>query len=159
MRDIIMDSFKLGLGAIDLTREQAAKLVDRIEAMYPDEVKDGRRMVDDLVAAAEENAGRVRKRIEEEVAKAVKEQRLVPQEDLKELAANVKELAKSVAKVSKQAAKNATTCAKRLGKSVAKRSAPKKGVQKKGAAKRAAKRPAKPAKAATAAGKPKPRRR
>jgi len=125
MRDIIMDSFKLGLGAIELTREQAERLVTRLDAMYPDEIKDARRMVEELLEESQKNAVKVQNRIEAEVDKAIKAQRLVPEDDLKELAANVRELAKQTSKiavhVTRVAAKQATF---RIVRKVAKRSAP-----------------------------------
>ena len=99
MRDIIMDSFKLGLGAIELTREQAERLVTRLDAMYPDEIKDGQRMIDELLEESQKNAVKVQQRIEAEVGKAIRAQRLVPEDDLKELAANVRELAKQTSKI------------------------------------------------------------
>lgn len=140
MRDIIMDSFKLGLGAIDLTREQAEKLVTRLDAMYPDEIKDGRRMIEELLEESQKNAEKVRQRIEAEVDKAIKTQKLVPEDDLKELAANVRELAKQTQKiavhVSKVAAKQAKLHGLKGTKNVVKRRAPKKAPQKKTKAKR-----------------------
>lgn len=122
MREIIMDSFKLGLGAIDLTREQAEKLVKRLDAIYPDEIKDGRRMVDDLLKQAEKNSKKVQERIEKEVDRAIKAQKLVDEKDLKELAANVRDLAKTTSKLARKTAKKRKKAAKKAAKSPKKKS-------------------------------------
>ena len=86
MKEILMDTFKLGLGAMDMTRQQAAKLVDKLQERYPSEIKDGRKMINDLVKQAEVNAKKMQKQVEDEVVKAIKKQKLVDENDLKELA-------------------------------------------------------------------------
>jgi polyhydroxyalkanoate synthesis regulator phasin len=152
MRDIIMDSFKLGLGAIELTREQAERLVARLDAMYPDEIKDGRRMIEELFEESQKNAEKVRQRIEAEVSRAIKAQKLVPEENLKELAANVRELARQTQKIAVHVSKVAVRQAKQhVAKKVPKRTAPKK-------TKKAPKTAAKRSKKARRTGKAKRRR-
>ncbi len=135
MKDVLMDMFKLGVGAADLTREQAEALVARLQERYKDEITDGRAMVDDLLKQAEENSQKFRARVKSEVDKAIQEQKLVDEQDLKELAANVEELARTTQKVAVQAAKNAAKAAKQAAKEAMKQ------------AKAAAKKPAKPKRA------------
>ncbi len=129
MRDIIMDSFKLGLGAIDLTREQAERLVARLDAIYPDEIKDGRRMIEELVEESQKNAERIRTRIEAEVAKAIKEQKLVPEQDLRELALNVKELARRTEKTAAALVKVSAAAGKNVSRRVRERIRATKGAK------------------------------
>ena len=155
-----MDMFKLGLGAADLTREQAEKLVEKLQAEYKGEIADGRTMVDDLLKQAEENSQRFRARVKDEVDKAIKQQRLVDEQDLRELAANVEELARTTRKVAAQAAKNAAKAAKQAAndamkkakaaaKQHAKKAKPKKAARKKAvkrSSRKAAKKVKRPAK-------------
>ena len=142
MKDLIMDTFKLGLGAMDLTREEAAKLVKKVQQKYPNEINDGRKMIDDLVKQGRKNATHFTKKVEHEVGKAIKKQKLVEEKDLKELAANVKELARTTMKIGKQVGKKGSKAAKQAvkkAKKAAKR-AKKKAKPKRKAAKRKAKR-------------------
>jgi polyhydroxyalkanoate synthesis regulator phasin len=143
MKDILMDTFKLGLGAMDMTREQAAKLVNKIEKKYPGEIKDGRKMIGDLVSQAEKNAKAFEKLVAAEVQKAVKQQKLVEEKDLKELASNVKELAKTTAKIGKQVGKKGAAAAKKgvkKAKAAAKKRKPKKATKRKPAKRKVTKR-------------------
>ena len=137
-----MDTFKLGLGAMDLTREEASKLVKKIEKKYPGEIRDGRAMVDNLVKQGKKNAIGFSKRIEKEVKTAIKKQKLVEEADLKELAANVRELAKTTAKIGKEVGKKGVAVAKK-GVKKARKAAAKKKVARHKPAKKSRKKAAK----------------
>ncbi len=141
MRDILMDTFKLGLGALDMTREEAARLVKKVQTKYPDEITDGRQMIDDLVAQGKKNAKAFEEKVSAEVQKAIKRQKLVDEKDLKELAANVRELARTTMKVGKQVGrkgyaaakkgvKKAVKTAKKAGRKPAKKTAKRKAARK-----------------------------
>ncbi len=142
MRDILMETFKLGLGAMDLTREQAARLVGKIERAYPGEIKDGRKMVDDLVKQGKENAKRFDRRVRQHVDRAIKEQQLVEERDLKELAANVRELARTTGRIGTQAGRNTIRLAKAATKRQPAKKAAKKSTKRKTAKKTTARRTA-----------------
>ncbi|MBR9693034.1 hypothetical protein GOV07_03845 [Candidatus Woesearchaeota archaeon] len=135
MKGILMDTFKLGLGAMDLTREEASKLVKKIQKKYPGEIKDGRKMVDNLVKQGKKNAVDFSKKVEKEVKTAIKKQKLVEEADLKELAANVRELAKTTAKIGKEVGKKGVAAAKKgakkARKAAKKKAKPKKAKRKK----------------------------
>jgi polyhydroxyalkanoate synthesis regulator phasin len=144
MRELLLDTFKLGLGAMDMTREEAEKLVKKVQKKYPGEIKDGRKMINDLVAQGKKSKKSFESCVKKEVNKTIKEQKLVDESDLRELAANVKELAKNTAKIGSQVGKNAAAVAKQAVKEhVAKKAA--KSATKKTAKKKAVKKAAKKA--------------
>lgn len=121
MRDIVMDAFKLGLGTFDLSREQAERLVKKVESRYGKEMRDGRKMVNDILKQAKKHSQNVQKRVEIEVDSALKKQQLVHEQDLKELSDAFKQLAKAIANITRKRArtspkKHATKRAKNLTK-------------------------------------------
>lgn len=132
---MLLEIFKLGLGAADLTREEAEWLVAKARERYGDEIGDGREMVEELLRHAEAKSQKLRQRIKAEVARAVKEQNLVEQKDVRALAANVKALAATTATISKKlaarGAKRAAKTAKRGVRGVARWRNVKKSVGKK----------------------------
>jgi polyhydroxyalkanoate synthesis regulator phasin len=115
-KDLIMDAFKLGLGAVDLTREEAERIVASLQNKYKDEISDGRVMVDDLLQQAKTNTDKIQKRINAEVTRAIKEQDLVAKKDLDELRRSVEKLVAVSSRVASQAVKNATVKAKAKAK-------------------------------------------
>lgn len=120
MRDLIMDAFKLGLGTIDLSREQAERLVKRIESRYGTEMRDGRKMVNDILKQAKKHSENVQKRVQTEVNAALKKQQLVHEQDLKELSDAFKQLGRATANLARKR-KTATKPARKSKRKTARR--------------------------------------
>ncbi len=130
MRQILIDAMKLGIGTLDLTHEQVEKFVAKVEKKYGKEIKDSRKMVDDLFAQAEKNQSKVHRKIQKEVKDAMRKQKLVKEEDLKAF----QKQAKALAKTSLHMAKTASGA---IADEVSKRVAEKKRTTRRKSAKRA----------------------
>ena len=116
--DPIIDAFKLGLGAADLTREEAEKIVAQLQSKYKDDIKDGRAMVDELLRQAKTNSDKIQMRVNKEVDRAIKEQDLVSKKEIEELRRAIETLASVSTRVTSRAIKKAAkrTKAKKAAK-------------------------------------------
>ena len=127
MKDFVTSAFKLGLGAMDLSREQAEQLLDRLQQEYGAEIKDGRAMIEEMVEQAEKYRKKIEAHVEKEVARTIKAQKLISEEELKKLVSNVRDLARQVNKVARSVAKGKmkkvkqAKAAKKSKKGIAKR--------------------------------------
>ena len=148
MKDLLLDAFKLGLGAVDLTQSQAEKLVDKARKRYPQEFKDGRKMVDDFVAEAKKQTKKLRKDMEKELDQQMKKQTIVKEKDLKELHRHVKNAAKVTLRIAsdatkpkkKKTARKKTTRKKAVKKRVVRKTAQRRTVKKKTVSRKRTKR-------------------
>lgn len=140
MRQILIDAMKLGIGTLDLTHEQVEKFVKKAQKQYGTEIKDGRKMVNELLAQANRNQQSVQQRIQREVKDSMHKQKLVHEDDLKAFQKQAKALATTSARMAKSAG---TAVAAEVSRRVAdqrKKSAAKKRAAKRSSAKRPAKK-------------------
>jgi polyhydroxyalkanoate synthesis regulator phasin len=104
MVDVLKDAFKLGLGAVDMARDEANKAVDHIQKNYKKETADGRKELKKLMDKTKDKAETMRKDIKREVKKAFKDTDLVTEKDFDEFTSTVEKLGKTTHKIVTRAA-------------------------------------------------------
>lgn len=116
MKDTLHEAVKLGLGVADLTREKVEQFVDRLEKEYPGEMRDGRKRVDDIMAEAHKQSKKLQERIDAAVAKAIKDQQLVKEKDLRELRKQLQAVMKTGKRIAKDAVKRKPAAPRKTAK-------------------------------------------
>jgi polyhydroxyalkanoate synthesis regulator phasin len=104
MVDVLKDAFKLGLGAVDMARDEANKAVDHIQKNYKKETADGRKELKKLMNKTKDKAETLRKDIKREVKKAFKDTDLVTEKDFDEFTNTVEKLGKTTHRIVTRAA-------------------------------------------------------
>jgi polyhydroxyalkanoate synthesis regulator phasin len=104
MADILKDAFKLGLGAVDLARDEANTAVDKLQKNYKSETADGRKELKRLLNKTKDKAKDAHKEIKKEVKKALKDADLVTEKDFEEFASTIEKLGKTTHRIATRAA-------------------------------------------------------
>lgn len=79
---LITKAFQLGLGVLDLTREQAEKLVKEVTKNSEVHKKEGRKMVDKMMKDAEKAKMNLEKKIEFHVKKVIEKTEFATKRDI-----------------------------------------------------------------------------
>jgi polyhydroxyalkanoate synthesis regulator phasin len=139
MADILKDAFKLGLGAVDLARDEANTAVDKLQKNYKSETAEGRKELKRLLNKTKDKAQDAHKDIKKEVKKALKDADLVTENDFEEFASTIEKLGKTTHRIVTRAAEKVEGKVK----DKVKKSSTKKSSSKKPSSKKSAKKPSK----------------
>jgi polyhydroxyalkanoate synthesis regulator phasin len=128
MADILTDAFKLGLGAIDMAKDETNAAINHLQKNYKKETAEGRKELKRLLTKTKENADSAHRKIKTEVKSAFKNQDFVKEKDLNELRSTVEKLGKTTHRIVTGAAEKVKTKVEakmKSGKASAKKSAKK----------------------------------
>ncbi len=88
--DIIRKSLRIGLGALDLTKEKAKVIARDLEKRGEINAKEAERLANDLIVHGKKNGTRLQKIVQSEVTRALKAAGVATRSDLNRLKNSMK---------------------------------------------------------------------
>ena len=105
MRDLIRKSFLLGLGAASLTKAKAEKIVKELAKKGSVGTKEGRQLVNSVLAEANKERKRIQALVQKEANRIAKKTGIASKAQIKRLKGKINELEKRLSKEGEKTAK------------------------------------------------------